>query len=273
MSTVPQEVLKDGTSWVVNRTGVLSFPYGCVPRAESHRHMASAQHGAPTHPNSQVIVGALEVTVTFREASRLPASAGCGGRPWCPLWGHVLVLRAGGPILGAAGAGRVAEAGGGGSHGGQRGHLRPLHPGALGLPVLVRGGPGTGRGASRGLGGWRRWLPGLQLLACPLLPLQERLHHRLQLHGPAGRAAPGTRAGRRRGRPLGGGGPAALQCGGRGGAGAVQGGGGQGRGPPGSGSGLAGHASGRQATPPSHTGHWGVAVGGWLIHVSAETWG
>lgn len=113
-------------------------------------------------------------------------------------------------------------------HGSQSSHLRPLHPGVLRLPVLVWGSPGTGWGASRGLRRWR-WLPGLQFLACPLLPLQERLHHSLQLHGPAGRAAPGTRSGRR-GRPLWGGGPAALQCGGRGGAGAVQGGRGAGAG-------------------------------------------
>lgn len=92
MPTVPGEVLKNGTSWVDSRTGVLSFLYGCVPRAESRRHVASARRGGPTHPNSQVIVGALEVAVTFGEAGRLPASAGCRGRAWCPLWGHVLVL-------------------------------------------------------------------------------------------------------------------------------------------------------------------------------------
>lgn len=123
----------------------------------------------------------------------------------------------------------MAKAGGSGPHGSQGSHLRPLHPGALRLPVLLQSGPGTGWGF-RG----RRWLPGLQFLACPLLPLQERLHHSLQLHGPAGRAALGTRRGPW-GWPMWGEGLAALQCGGRGGAKAVQSGRGQGQAPLGSG--------------------------------------
>lgn len=76
-----------------------------------------------------------------------------------------------------------------------------------------------------------RLLPGLQFLPGPLLPLNESLHHCLQLHGPTGRATPGTR-GRLWGWPLWGGVSAALQCGDLGGAGTVQGGGRQGLGPP-----------------------------------------
>jgi hypothetical protein len=118
----------------------------------------------------------------------------------------------------------MSQSCGSGPHSSQCGHLCPLHSGILRLSVLIWSGPGPGHGSSRGLS-WQ-WLPGLQLLAGSLLPLQECLHHGLQLHGPAGRATatPGTRGGWR-GRPLWGGGPATLQRGGLGGAGAVQGGG------------------------------------------------
>lgn len=225
-------------------------------------------------PNSQAVVGAhiLKGPVAWGVTRCLPAPAGCGWRARCPLLGRVLILRAWRPILRAAGAGGMSEARGSSPHGSQCSHLRPLHPGTL--SVLVWSGPGAGRRASWGLRRRWLWLPGLQLLASPLLPLKERLHHSLQFHGPTGRAAPGTRH-RRRGRPLWGGGPAALQCGGCGGAGAVQGGGGRGPGPPGSGQGLVEHASGsagRRAAPP-HTGGLGAAVDIWLIHTFAETLG
>lgn len=123
----------------------------------------------------------------------------------------------------------MSQARSGGPHGSQRGHLRPMHPGILGLPVLLcHGGP------SPDTSGLRRWgwrLPGLQFLPRALLPLKEGLHHSLQLHGPAGRATPGTRGGLW-GWPLRGGVLAALQRGDLGGAGTVQGGGRQGQGPP-----------------------------------------
>lgn len=122
----------------------------------------------------------------------------------------------------------MSQAGGGGPHGSQRGHLRPMHPGVLGLPVLVcHSSPSPGAG---GLRRWGRRLPGLQFLPGTLLPLNESLHHSLQLHGPAGWPTPGTRGGRR-GRPLRGRVSAALQRGGLGGARTVQGGGRRGRGP------------------------------------------
>lgn len=122
----------------------------------------------------------------------------------------------------------MSQASGSGSHGSQSSHLRPVHSGILRLPVLIcHGGPSPD---TSGLGwwGWRR-LPGLQFLPGTLLPLNEGFHHSLQLHGPTGRATPGTR-GRWWGWPLWGRVLAAPQRGNLGGAGTVQGGGGGGRG-------------------------------------------
>lgn len=117
----------------------------------------------------------------------------------------------------------MSQASSSSSHGSQCGHLRPMHPGILRLPVLIcHGGPSPD---ARGLRWWGWWrLPSLQFLPGTLLPLDQSLHHSLQLHGPAGRATPGTR-GSWWGWPLRGGVLAALQRGGLGGAGTVQGGG------------------------------------------------
>lgn len=146
----------------------------------------------------------------------------------------------------------MSQAGGGGSHGSQGGHLRPVHPGILRLPVLFcHGGPSPDTSGFRWWGWWR--LPSLQLLSGTLLPLNESLHHSLQLHGPAGRATPGTR-GSWWGWPLRGGVLAALQRGTLGGAGTVQGGGWQ-----------------RRRLPTQAEGWWGMP--GVTSGILVVTWG
>lgn len=126
----------------------------------------------------------------------------------------------------------MSQASSSGSHGSQRSHLRPMHPGILRLPVLIRhSGPSPDTsGLQWWWWWWWWWLPGLQFLPGTLLSLNKGFHHSLQLHGPAGWATPGTRGGRwgwpLRGRVL-----AALQRGGLGGARTVQGGGRRGQGP------------------------------------------
>lgn len=126
----------------------------------------------------------------------------------------------------------MSQASSSGSHGSQRSHLRPVHSGILRLPVLIRHGGPSPDTSGLGWRGWRR-LPGLQFLPGSLLPLNEGFHHSLQLHGPTGRATPGTRGGWW-GWPLWGRVLAAPQRGNLGGAGTVQGGGrqGQDQGPP-----------------------------------------
>lgn len=56
-SIAPKTVLKDSTL-LVARTGVVSFLYGYVSRAQHGQHTKSAQkqYMEPTDPNSQVIV-------------------------------------------------------------------------------------------------------------------------------------------------------------------------------------------------------------------------
>lgn len=78
-----------------------ALPLWQCPRAESGRCRACGWHKEPTDPDSQVIVGAciLKAAIAHGEAGCLPASAGWGGRARCPLQGHILNLRAGGPIL------------------------------------------------------------------------------------------------------------------------------------------------------------------------------